>query len=114
MGFKQHISRTWQMIEQQVNDVPFRPDNEAPGLSFIDNEKPRAKPLGLALGFVRFGSSVNRPAAKGNRLLRSLVRPDHFFHPDHVIPGVKLIAAVMKGAHQSIAHPFVKTETVKI
>ena len=30
MGFKQHISRTWQMIEQQVNDVPFRPDNEAP------------------------------------------------------------------------------------
>lgn len=32
MGFKQHISRTWQMIEQQVNDVPFRPDNEAFGL----------------------------------------------------------------------------------
>ena len=32
MGFKQHISRTWQMIEQQVNDVPFRPDNEAPRL----------------------------------------------------------------------------------
>ncbi len=31
MGFKQHISRTWQMIEQQVNDVPFRPDNEALG-----------------------------------------------------------------------------------
>lgn len=29
MGFKQHISRTWQMIEQQVNDVPFRPDYEA-------------------------------------------------------------------------------------
>ena len=28
MGFKQHISRTWQMIEQQVNDVPFRPDDE--------------------------------------------------------------------------------------
>ena len=27
MGFKQHISRTWQMIEQQVNDVPFRPDD---------------------------------------------------------------------------------------
>ena len=31
MGFKQHISRTWQMIEQQVNDVPFRPHHEAPG-----------------------------------------------------------------------------------
>ena len=31
MGFKQHISRTWQMIEQQVNDVPFRPHNEAVG-----------------------------------------------------------------------------------
>lgn len=29
MGFKQHISRTWQMIEQQVNDVPFRPGYEA-------------------------------------------------------------------------------------
>lgn len=29
MGFKQHISRTWQMIEQQVNDVPFRPHDEA-------------------------------------------------------------------------------------
>lgn len=29
MGIKQHISRTWQMIEQQVNDVPFRPDYEA-------------------------------------------------------------------------------------
>ena len=28
MGFKQHISRTWQMIEQQVNDVPFRSDDE--------------------------------------------------------------------------------------
>ncbi len=28
MGFKQHISRTWQMIEQQVNDVPFRPHHE--------------------------------------------------------------------------------------
>lgn len=28
MGFKQHISRTWQMIEQQVNDVPFRPSHE--------------------------------------------------------------------------------------
>lgn len=32
MGFKQHISRTWQMIEQQVNDVPFRPDDETFGL----------------------------------------------------------------------------------
>ena len=28
MGFKQHISRTWQMIEQQVNDVPFRSNDE--------------------------------------------------------------------------------------
>ena len=32
MGFKQHISRTWQMIEQQVNDVPFRPHDETVGL----------------------------------------------------------------------------------
>lgn len=33
MGFKQHISRTWQMIEQQVNDVPFRPHDEAEPLT---------------------------------------------------------------------------------
>lgn len=39
MGFKQHISRTWQMIEQQVNDVPFRPHNEAFGL--IQTQKNR-------------------------------------------------------------------------
>lgn len=37
MGFKQHISRTWQMIEQQVNDVPFRPDNEAVGLKKFES-----------------------------------------------------------------------------
>ena len=35
MGFKQHISRTWQMIEQQVNDVPFRPHDEAFGLKIL-------------------------------------------------------------------------------
>ena len=39
MGFKQHISRTWQMIEQQVNDVPFRPHDEAPlGLKTHKNQ----------------------------------------------------------------------------
>ena len=39
MGFKQHISRTWQMIEQQVNDVPFRPDDEVPfGLKTHKNQ----------------------------------------------------------------------------
>ena len=37
MGFKQHISRTWQMIEQQVNDVPFRPHDEAHRLKSIDS-----------------------------------------------------------------------------
>ncbi|HEM4625326.1 TPA: hypothetical protein U1Z85_000214 [Streptococcus suis] len=35
MGFKQHISRTWQMIEQQVNDVPFRPDYEVSKSSLL-------------------------------------------------------------------------------
>lgn len=40
MGFKQHISRTWQMIEQQVNDVPFRPHNEAAGLSKLTKFQP--------------------------------------------------------------------------
>ena len=37
MGFKQHISRTWQMIEQQVNDVPFR--------SYYEGEKIVIKPI---------------------------------------------------------------------
>lgn len=46
MGFKQHISRTWQMIEQQVNDVPFRPDDEA--IRLTDSPQTRMKP-----GFVR-------------------------------------------------------------
>ena len=40
MGFKQHISRTWQMIEQQVNDVPFRPDNEADRLKSVNGRFP--------------------------------------------------------------------------
>lgn len=48
MGFKQHISRTWQMIEQQVNDVPFRPDNEAVGE--VKNEKSQ-----YLCEFARFG-----------------------------------------------------------
>ena len=46
MGFKQHISRTWQMIEQQVNDVPFRPHDEA--IRLTDSPQTRMKP-----GFVR-------------------------------------------------------------
>ena len=52
MGFKQHISRTWQMIEQQVNDVPFRPDDEAIRLikalvhkGFSGVQKPKAGTL---------------------------------------------------------------------
>lgn len=44
MGFKQHISRTWQMIEQQVNDVPFRPDHEVFGQ--INHHKTGAPFLG--------------------------------------------------------------------
>ena len=52
MGFKQHISRTWQMIEQQVNDVPFRPDNE------ILTERQVRKSQCLC-GFARFGKAEN-------------------------------------------------------
>ena len=44
MGFKQHISRTWQMIEQQVNDVPFRPHDEAV-------RQVKAKEPGIYAGF---------------------------------------------------------------
>lgn len=43
MGFKQHISRTWQMIEQQVNDVPFRPD-VTPGLMTDNDDALRRSP----------------------------------------------------------------------
>ena len=54
MGFKQHISRTWQMIEQQVNDVPFRPDNE------VLTERQVRKPRYLC-GFRDFPNRINLP-----------------------------------------------------
>lgn len=54
MGFKQHISRTWQMIEQQVNDVPFRPDNE------VLTERQVRKPQYLC-GFRDFPNRINLP-----------------------------------------------------
>ena len=54
MGFKQHISRTWQMIEQQVNDVPFRPHNEAPRqVKFEKNQ--------CLCGFREFPNRINLP-----------------------------------------------------
>lgn len=54
MGFKQHISRTWQMIEQQVNDVPFRPDNETPRqVKFEKNQ--------CLCGFREFPNRINLP-----------------------------------------------------
>ena len=54
MGFKQHISRTWQMIEQQVNDVPFRPYNE------VLTERQVRKPQYLC-GFRDFPNRINLP-----------------------------------------------------
>ena len=54
MGFKQHISRTLQMIEQQVNDVPFRPDNE------VLTERQVRKPQYLC-GFRDFPNRINLP-----------------------------------------------------
>ena len=54
MGFKQHISRTWQMIEQQVNDVPFRPDNE------VLTERQVRKTQCLC-GFRDFPNRINLP-----------------------------------------------------
>lgn len=54
MGFKQHISRTWQMIEQQVNDVPFRPNNE------VLTERQVRKPQYLC-GFRDFPNRINLP-----------------------------------------------------
>ena len=54
MGFKQHISRTWQMIEQQVNDVPFRPHNE------VLNERQVRKTQCLC-GFWDFPNRINLP-----------------------------------------------------
>lgn len=54
MGFKQHISRTWQMIEQQVNDVPFRPHNE------VLTERQIRKTQCLC-GFRDFQNQINLP-----------------------------------------------------
>lgn len=54
MGFKQHISRTWQMIEQQVNDVPFRPDNEAA-------RQVKAEKSQYLCGFRVFTNRINLP-----------------------------------------------------
>lgn len=54
MGFKQHISRTWQMIEQQVNDVPFRSYNE------VLTERQVRKPQYLC-GFRDFPNRINLP-----------------------------------------------------
>ena len=63
MGFKQHISRTWQMIEQQVNDVPFRPHNEEPRLIKL---KPQM-PVKRRLRFLR--SSGDLPLHPGEKVV---------------------------------------------
>ena len=52
MGFKQHISRTWQMIEQQVNDVPFRPDDETEPLTGQKSISSKT-PYSIDRGFLR-------------------------------------------------------------
>lgn len=54
MGFKQYISRTWQMIEQQVNDVPFRSHNE------VLTERQVRKTQCLC-GFRDFQNQINLP-----------------------------------------------------
>ena len=54
MGFKQHISRTWQMIEQQVNDVPFRPHDEAPRQVKVEKTQ-------CLCGFRDFQNQINLP-----------------------------------------------------
>ena len=54
MGFKQHISRTWQMIEQQVNDVPFRPHDEAPRQVKVEKSQ-------YLCGFRDFPNRINLP-----------------------------------------------------
>ena len=35
-----------------------------------------------------------------------------FFHPYHVVPSAKLVAAFMEGAHHAIAQLFMKAHTV--
>ena len=56
MGFKQHISRTWQMIEQQVNDVPFRPDNEVHRQ--VEMPKKRDFPCDISIENTRFTTNL--------------------------------------------------------
>ena len=38
--------------------------------------------------------------------------PDHLLHPDHVIPSIELIAALLKCAHQFISQMLMKMHTV--
>lgn len=67
MGFKQHISRTWQMIEQQVNDVPFRPDDEAGEVTLKKRSKGArraARPFQSAKNSWNCGQRPKRPQAQ--------------------------------------------------
>lgn len=34
--------------------------------------------------------------------------PQHFFHPDHVVPLPEFVGAVVEGAYQRVAHVFVE------
>jgi hypothetical protein len=38
--------------------------------------------------------------------------PEHFLHPDHVIPTVKFVAALVETAYQLIAHVLVEIHAV--
>ena len=38
--------------------------------------------------------------------------PDHLLHPDHIVPAVKFIAALIKFSHQAIAQMLVKIDAV--
>ena len=52
---------------------------------------------------------------QGERLYRGLLGEmisDMFFHPNHIVPAVKLIAALVKLSHHPVSQTFVKFHAV--
>ena len=60
---------------------------------------------------VRCGRNIGI-GEEGRRIFA--VRQNLFFHPDHVIPTLKLVAALVKGADDLVPHVCVKSDAVVV
>jgi len=40
--------------------------------------------------------------------------PDHFLHPDHIVPSAEFVSAFMKFAHHGIAQVLMELDTVVV